>query len=299
MPVAGAGGFPLDGLCREAPAASAGDLRQIMQEAHSRRRTEQTQANETSSRSHEVCVLRLLAANAAADAGAGILILCDLAGSERSKDSLYHSTERQREGAEINASLHALKECMRAMQERKKKPSVIVPFRQSLLTKLLADCFCNSAAMLTVICTVSPCATDTEHTLGTLRTGFQLRGRPAAPPHLIEERQTGLDAAQRAQWKASRPELPAKWSADRVREWLVSVQDGAFAAAAAQLPSTTDGKMLVRMSEQRFVQLCGDEERGRALYRLLHQEIEVTKAAQKRGPGAEEPARQGWFGRRK
>ncbi|EER14585.1 hypothetical protein Pmar_PMAR025049, partial [Perkinsus marinus ATCC 50983] len=33
--------------------------------------------------------------------------------TERRKDSFYHDKVRQQEGAEINASLHALKECIR------------------------------------------------------------------------------------------------------------------------------------------------------------------------------------------
>lgn len=40
----------------------------------------------------------------------GQLLLIDCAGTERRKDAMYHSKERQQEGAEINASLHALKD---------------------------------------------------------------------------------------------------------------------------------------------------------------------------------------------
>ena len=36
-------------------------------------------------------------------------MLVDCAGSERKEDSNHHSAERQKEGAEINASIYALK----------------------------------------------------------------------------------------------------------------------------------------------------------------------------------------------
>ncbi|CAJ1417059.1 unnamed protein product [Effrenium voratum] len=75
---------------------------EVMQMAQSRRATSATDANAVSSRSHAVCILRLLQCE-------GQLMLVDCAGTERRKDSMYHSKERQQEGAEINASLHALK----------------------------------------------------------------------------------------------------------------------------------------------------------------------------------------------
>lgn len=40
----------------------------------------------------------------------GVLMLVDLAGSERNIDSSEHNQQRRKEGAEINASLAALKE---------------------------------------------------------------------------------------------------------------------------------------------------------------------------------------------
>ena len=42
-----------------------------------------------------------------------MLTLVDCAGTERKEDSAAHTAERRKEGAEINSSLHALKECLR------------------------------------------------------------------------------------------------------------------------------------------------------------------------------------------
>ncbi|CAE7257349.1 KIF2A [Symbiodinium natans] len=50
--------------------------------------------------------------------------------------------------------------------------------RASSLTKVLAQAFAaQSRRELAVICTVSPCASDTEHTVETLRLGGALAGR--------------------------------------------------------------------------------------------------------------------------
>merc|ERR1712125_190319 len=149
------------------------ELCTMMQMAQSRRATSATDANSVSSRSHAVCTLRLCESE-------GQLMLVDCAGSERRKDSMYHSKERQLEGADINASLHALKECVRHLATSGKVPSHA--YRASSLTKVLADAFLRGSggatgARLAVICTASPCATDTEHTIGTLRMGVALGGQ--------------------------------------------------------------------------------------------------------------------------
>ena len=61
----------------------------------------------------------------------------DLAGNERGADVSVSSKQTQKDGAEINWSLLALKECIRAMDSGKKH----IPFRGSKLTQVLKDCF--------------------------------------------------------------------------------------------------------------------------------------------------------------
>ncbi|EER13921.1 hypothetical protein Pmar_PMAR016931, partial [Perkinsus marinus ATCC 50983] len=97
--------------------------------------------------------------------------------TERRKDSFYHDKVRQQEGAEINASLHALKECIRYRMLRhhhnnnSSSSSVsvekegFVPFRGSALTRVLAEGFVRPDALLHVMATISPCATDIEHSI--------------------------------------------------------------------------------------------------------------------------------------
>ena len=99
----------------------------------------------------------------------GKLSLVDLAGSERGDDTKSHNTQRRTESAEINTSLLALKECIRALDNQTKTGPRHVPYRASKLTLLLKDCFTSSRAKTTMIATVSPSSSSADHTLNTLR----------------------------------------------------------------------------------------------------------------------------------
>ncbi len=68
--------------------------------------------------------------------------MVDLAGSERAQDTQSNNRARRIEGAEINKSLLALKECIRAMDTNKQGGGGNhVPFRASKLTLVLRDSF--------------------------------------------------------------------------------------------------------------------------------------------------------------
>mmetsp|Transcript_17021 Transcript_17021/g.12186 ORF Transcript_17021/g.12186 Transcript_17021/m.12186 type:complete len:137 (+) Transcript_17021:70-480(+) len=88
----------------------------------------------------------------------------DLAGSERGADTMQTKKQTQMDGAEINKSLLALKECIRALDLDKKH----TPFRGSKLTQVLKDSFTGNSKT-TMIANVSPANSCSEHTLNTLR----------------------------------------------------------------------------------------------------------------------------------
>jgi len=68
------------------------------------------------------------------------------------------------EGAEINKSLLALKECIRALDN----DQIHIPFRGSKLTEVLRDSFVGNSGTVMISC-ISPNAGSCEHTLNTLR----------------------------------------------------------------------------------------------------------------------------------
>lgn len=68
--------------------------------------------------------------------------MIDLAGNERGADIISSDRQTRLEGAEINKSLLALKECIRAMGRDVNH----IPFRGSKLTLILRDSFVGKNA---------------------------------------------------------------------------------------------------------------------------------------------------------
>lgn len=92
------------------------------------------------------------------------LSFIDLAGSERGADRAEVDRRTKLEGSEINKSLLALKECIRAIDQ----DASHLPFRQSKLTLVLKDSIIGDVRTA-MIATVSPASTSSEHSLNTLR----------------------------------------------------------------------------------------------------------------------------------
>ena len=151
----------------EVPTADAAALQAALAEAQGGRAAAVTGVHDASSRSHSVCRVVL---HDTAGAEFGRVDLVDLAGSEWAADREQHSSERQREGAEINSSLMSLKACMRtAIAEGDGAEAARMPYRQHALTKLLKDSFIGDGARTLLLATLSPSSADTEHTLSTLQ----------------------------------------------------------------------------------------------------------------------------------
>lgn len=84
------------------------------------------------------------------------------------------------EGAEINKSLLALKECIRSLDLKKNSPDIHIPFRASKLTMVLRDSFMMNADRIRIImiACISPGSSSADHTLNTLRYASRLKENP-------------------------------------------------------------------------------------------------------------------------
>lgn len=138
----------------------------------------QTSANAHSSRSHAVFQIILRNTNPKKTLY-GKFSLIDLAGNERGADTSSANRQTRMEGAEINKSLLALKECIRALGRKGSH----LPFRASKLTQVLRDSFIGEKSKTCMIAMVSPTLSCCEHSLNTMRYADRVKELGAANPN--------------------------------------------------------------------------------------------------------------------
>lgn len=144
----------------ETEVSSAAELMRCVDVGDGNRITSTTNANYDSSRSHAILQIRI----SENDKPLGKLSFIDLAGNERGADADVKDKQTRLDGAEINKSLLALKECIRALDQGGKH----TPFRGSKLTLVLKDSFIGNCRTI-MIGNVSPSLSCCELTLNTLR----------------------------------------------------------------------------------------------------------------------------------
>ncbi|KAM9324617.1 kinesin-like protein KIF2C [Gastrophryne carolinensis] len=145
----------------EREVTCAEDVFKMIEIGSACRTSGQTFANSSSSRSH-ACLQIILRRRGKLH---GKFSLVDLAGNERGADTASADRITRMEGAEINRSLLALKECIRALGQNKAH----TPFRESKLTQILRDSFIGENSRTCMIAMLSPGFSSCEYTLNTLR----------------------------------------------------------------------------------------------------------------------------------
>jgi hypothetical protein len=155
----GQGVLQLVGL-RQVSCPHLEDFLQASNVGRKQRSTAATGANATSSRSHCAMLVRVYKGSTLL----GKLSLIDLAGSERGADNANTDLATRKEGKDINTSLLALKEVIRALQK-----GIHAPFRQSRLTQVLEESLTGQQCKTVVIACISGEEKNTHHTLNTLR----------------------------------------------------------------------------------------------------------------------------------
>ncbi|NWI35596.1 KIF24 protein, partial [Picathartes gymnocephalus] len=174
---------------------------QVILKGGKERSTGATGVNSDSSRSHAIIQIQI---KDTANRAFGRISFIDLAGSERAADARDSDRQTKMEGAEINQSLLALKECIRALDQE----HMHTPFRQSKLTQVLKDSFIGNSKTC-MIANVSPSHIATEHTLNTLRYADRVKelkkGIRCSTPVTKRHRRPGNVSPKRVQ---STPSLP-------------------------------------------------------------------------------------------
>ncbi|KAL1451571.1 hypothetical protein WDU94_005932 [Cyamophila willieti] len=146
------------------------DLLAVLEEGMRNRSVGAHAMNDVSSRSHTMLTISItseqLMDNGVYITKAGKINFVDLAGSEMTKKTLSEG-KTLREANNINKSLMVLGYCISSLSDPKKRGGHI-PYRDSKLTKLLADSLAGSGVTL-MIATISPALSNISESLNTLR----------------------------------------------------------------------------------------------------------------------------------
>jgi kinesin family protein 2/24 len=171
----------------ERSVESVEDVLKLIQLGNSARTSGQTSANSNSSRSHAVFQI-ILRTPAPMSKLHGKFSLIDLAGNERGADTSSADRQTRMEGAEINKSLLALKECIRALGRK----GAHLPFRVSKLTQVLRDSFIGEKSKTCMIAMISPGLSSCEHSLNTLRYANRVKELAVHDPMSTEVKMSTL-----------------------------------------------------------------------------------------------------------
>uniref|UniRef100_S4RVC6 Kinesin-like protein n=1 Tax=Petromyzon marinus TaxID=7757 RepID=S4RVC6_PETMA len=158
------------------PVGSYGDIDSRIQEGTRNRTIAATHMNATSSRAHTIVAITFVQ-KAMSDGGhtlqkSSTINIVDLAGSERAGNT-GAARERLKEGCMINQSLSTLGNVIKALADQgkgvqKSTALVLLPFRDSVLTKLLKNALGGNSKTI-MIAALSPADVNYEETLSTLR----------------------------------------------------------------------------------------------------------------------------------
>ncbi|KAJ6780306.1 hypothetical protein PWT90_10574 [Aphanocladium album] len=150
--------------CKTVKLSSPDVVETMLSEAQKNRSVAATKANERSSRSHSIFILKLVGKNlATGEQCEGTLNLVDLAGSERLKHSQAEG-DRMKETQNINKSLSCLGDVIEALG----RGSGHIPYRNSKLTHLLQYSLGGNSKTLMFVM-VSPLEVHLKETLTSLR----------------------------------------------------------------------------------------------------------------------------------
>ncbi|KAG8369947.1 hypothetical protein BUALT_Bualt14G0066200 [Buddleja alternifolia] len=264
-------------------------VKEYIERGNAARSTGSTGANEESSRSHAILQLVVKKHNEVKESKrnynndgnesrsgkvVGKISFIDLAGSERGADTTDNDRQTRIEGAEINKSLLALKECIRALDN----DQIHIPFRGSKLTEVLRDSFVGNSRTVMISC-ISPNAGSCEHTLNTLRYADRVKSLSKSGNPKKDQASSLPPNAKEA---SSGPTLPVSTESEDVYEQhqVSKVVDTSRRIVEKETPSfnfSTDDEKQPSSSSSNFT-LNGREESGVTGGGLERERLDVRNA---------------------
>ncbi|KNC98298.1 uncharacterized protein SPPG_06694 [Spizellomyces punctatus DAOM BR117] len=224
-----------------------GDCVAVLQEGLRNRTTRAHQLNEYSSRSHAMMTLYIDSERADPEGGLplrqhGKISFVDLAGSEKVKESKT-TGDMLTETFNINKSLLTLGNCISALSDPRKRNGHI-PYRDSNLTRLLADSLGGSGLALMIAC-ISSSPHHSNETLKTLRYAQRAKRIQNRPAMHIEPRDEVVNSLKREidQLRRENQHLKAMLSQGEIarpHEGEFGVQSGVHLPQIAQVVSYTN-----------------------------------------------------------
>merc|ERR1711998_64411 len=156
----------------------------------------------------------------------------------------------------------ALKNCLQARAMGKAR----MPYRESVLTRVLRDALTKDEALTACVTCVSPACTHMEHSLNTLKTAWCLVGDLKRPkPENEQLREPGI-----------RKGGPTKWSTEEVATWVLEQPYG----GSVSLPEGMNGSAIMKLTVPRLASMCkGDQVVAKKLFDELR---DAAKDAAKR-----------------
>lgn len=166
------------------------DLMAVLEEGIRNRSIGTHNMNEDSSRSHSILTVNITSEQAMENgvfiSKQGKINFVDLAGSEMTKKTQSEGKTLE-EANNINKSLMVLGYCIASLSDVKRK-SGHIPYRDSKLTKLLADSLAGNGVTLMIAC-VSPARSNASETLNTLRYAARAKKISTKPIIVMDPRE--------------------------------------------------------------------------------------------------------------
>ena len=148
-----------------------------------------------------------------------------------------------------------------------------IPFRSSLLTRVLKSCFTSSGTShrTTIIATISPTPTDLQHTINTIahtvlmcpelhRLTHRVTVEVPLFSHRSSYRSSGSSSSSSGEYHQYKP--IQDWTSKDVLIWIGSVERGRFAHVV--LPKDIDGRGLLQLSVSRLNDLFASSASNKA-----------------------------------